>query len=383
MLHLFKKVYIEFDTRMSVAHDRVVISEEMGVPMDDELVKISGGTLINYATSVEEMFGENGHYSSLVDMFVQLAVREETTNKTCLIFVDEKSFLHVVVPWFKMLLPNITAKEIQQIIESYVHRQEMFSNAKFSLSDIEAHYDNAELIEMPRIQEFFDNETAGDQGTIDAFMDMVDDAVGIEYLFASYLYDGSHKEELKKRMKPLLTKDVEKYLYELKEILLVHTLNLNLQSLLEMNKIYTFDNLNEIENETAPLVKVFFDPRLWTRPGLQTESSSGTIKFENFTAEDIENIREFGKRVGTIWEEEKFYTLIKSDIMKLDFIPFLSDAVFTDEHFEKMIDFELAKEHATGSYNAISQRTVNNYLVDHVIFAHKNNDKDAIKPFTL
>ena len=48
MLHLFKKVYIEFDTRMSVQHDRVVISDDLGYPMHDELGKIAGGTLINY-----------------------------------------------------------------------------------------------------------------------------------------------------------------------------------------------------------------------------------------------------------------------------------------------------------------------------------------------
>ena len=383
MLHLFKKVYIEFDTRMSVAHDRVVISQQLGVPMDDIQQQIAGGTLINYGKNLEDVVGgPDAPYSSLVDMFMQLAVREETTDKTTLIFVDEVSFLPIVVKWFKMLLPNIKPKQIQQIVESYVFRQEVFSNAKFSLSDIEAKYDNAELIEMLRIQEFF--EDAGfDSDDAAVFLDTVEDSLGIEYLFASYLYNGSHKENLKKRMKPLLTKDLEKYLYELKEILLVHTLNPNLQSQLSMNKTYTFDNLNEIIDETAPLVRVFFDPRLWTRPGLQTESSRGTIRWMNFTADDIEKIREFGTIVGGIWEEEKFYTMIKSDIMKLDFIPYLQQNVFTDEALDVIMRFELAKEHTTGSYNAISQRTVNNYLVDHVIFSYKNNDMDAIKPFTL
>ena len=60
MLHLFKKVYIEFDTRMSVDHDRIVISEEMGYPMHDELGKIAGGVLINYGTSIDEVIGYRG-----------------------------------------------------------------------------------------------------------------------------------------------------------------------------------------------------------------------------------------------------------------------------------------------------------------------------------
>ena len=89
---------------MSVDHDRVVISDELGYPMHDELAKIAGGTLINYGRNIEEMFGGvDAPYSSLVDMFMQLAVREETTGKTTLIFVDEISFLPIVVAWYKML----------------------------------------------------------------------------------------------------------------------------------------------------------------------------------------------------------------------------------------------------------------------------------------
>ena len=69
--------------------------------------------------------------------------------------------------------------------------------------------------------------------------------------------------------------------------------------------------------------------------------------------------------------------------MKLDFIPFLQEEVFTDAQLDQIIAFETAKQHATGSYNAISQRTVNNYLVDHIIFAYNDNNLAEIEPFTL
>ena len=125
------------------------------------------------------------------------------------------------------------------------------------------------------------------------------------------------------------------------------------------------------------------NPEIWTKKGLSQPTSKGSIRLANVTANDIENMRAYGKIVGEVWEEEKFYTIVKSDIMKLDFIPFLAKDQMSDEDLDKIIAFETIKEHSAGSYSAISLGTVNQYLVDHVIYSYNKGDMDAIKPFTL
>jgi len=382
MLHLFKKVYIEFDTKISIDYDRIVISESNGVPMLKALDRVSAGELIAYGHTLEDVVGEDTTYPTLVDLLITLSARVESTNKTTIIFADETNYLKIVAMWFKMLLPNATAESVHDILESHVFREEMFSNSRFSLSSIAAAFDRTDLVELPEFKNIFQAATVN-TAEATAFVASIKPHVSVEYLFASYMYDGSNKEEFKASITPLISKDLEKYLYELKEIVLVHILLPQLQEQLSTSQTYTFENLNEIVNDTSPLVSVFFKPEIWNTQGLVTPTSAGSINFANVTAEDIENIRQYAIIVGSLWEEEKPYSFIKSDIMKLDFIPFLQDDVLSDASLDAIIGFELVKEHSAGSYNSISIGTVNHYLVDHIIFSYTNGDIEAIKPFIL
>jgi len=382
MLHLFKKVYIEFDTKISIDYDRIVISESNGVPMLEALDRVSEGELIAYGQSLEDVVGDGNVYPTLVDLLTTLSARVESTNKTTIIFADEANYLKIVALWFKMLLPHATSEVVYNILKSHVFSEEMFSNSRFSLSSVEADFNRNVLVGLSEFTTIFDAVLPLNAAAI-SFISSVKPQLSVEYLFASYMFDGSNKEEFKASIKPLISKDLEKYLYELKEIVLVHILNPRLQEQLSASQTYTFDNLDEIVNDTSPLISVFFKPEIWNKQGLVMPTSSGSVNFKGITAEDIENIRQYATIVGSLWEEEKPYTFIKSDIMKLDFIPFLQSDTISDTSLDAIINFELTKEHTAGSYNSISIGTVNHYLVDHIIFSYNNGDIEAIKPFTL
>lgn len=49
MLHLFNKVYLEFDHKINVDIDRVVISNQFGIQMSTEFEKYTYGRLLAYA----------------------------------------------------------------------------------------------------------------------------------------------------------------------------------------------------------------------------------------------------------------------------------------------------------------------------------------------
>lgn len=380
MLHLFKKVYIEFDTKISIDHDRVVISEQYGIPMYEALDKVAGGDLIMYGQSLEDVIGEGNIYPTLIDLFTTLSARVESTDKTTIIFADETTYVKITSWWFNILLPNATCENIYNILKSQVFSEEMFSNSKFSLSSINSDFDRnviGTLSEFENISNAPRNKKEGE------FIKSIIPHISVEYLFASYMFDGSHKKEFKASIKPLISKDLEKYLYELKEIFLVHILHPRLQEELSTSQTYTFSNLDEIVNDTSPLISVFFKPTIWNNTGLTTPTSSGSVNFKGITTEDIKHIREYATIVGSLWEEEKPYTFIKSDIMKLDFIPFLQSPTITNASLDAIVAFELVKEHSAGSYNAISIETVNHYLVDHIIFSYNSGNTEDIKPFIL
>ena len=79
MLHLFNKVYLEFDDKIEINFDRVVISERYGIPMLDQLNKVSYGELVTFGKSYEEVIGEDfaGFVATLKDF-------GKTTNKKIL-----------------------------------------------------------------------------------------------------------------------------------------------------------------------------------------------------------------------------------------------------------------------------------------------------------
>ena len=55
MLHLFNKTYLEFDDKIEINFDRVVISDQYGIPMHQELDKVSYGELIQFGKSFDEV----------------------------------------------------------------------------------------------------------------------------------------------------------------------------------------------------------------------------------------------------------------------------------------------------------------------------------------
>jgi hypothetical protein len=55
MLHLFNKVYLEFDDKIEINFDRVVISEKYGIQMLQLLDQVAYGKLITFGKSYDEV----------------------------------------------------------------------------------------------------------------------------------------------------------------------------------------------------------------------------------------------------------------------------------------------------------------------------------------
>lgn len=370
MLHLFKKVYLDVDDRINLEYDRAVISQHFGFQMYQELNKVVKGQLVKYGQTVEDVGG-------VLQLLKDLNDQIDVSNKTTVIYADRAAFTQIIASWLKAVLPNATTDDAYLFLKAYLFKDRMFGATRQSMSSKIVDFD----IDRNSFAAAYELVEVTDE--FKAFVKLIAEGLSIEFMLATYLVDGSYRMPLKASMSALVRKDLEKYLYELKEIVCVHVLRPSLQERLQVTKPYDFTNMTEFINDPSPLVQVFFKPEIWTDIGMNRASSNGTINFDAITDEDIELFRAFTEIAGSEWEEENYYRFIKSDIIKLDFIPFLRDEVLSNASLAAILDFEMNVNHSAGSFYSIDVSTVNNYFMDYILAAAKAGELDKLTPYTL
>lgn len=376
MIHLFNKVYVSSDNLIDVNLDRIVISSKYGHPMKQSIDEVSYGLLLTYSTSLQEAIGEGKQFSDWLDFFQTINEYTKQSGKKFIIYCDDSSLMALLSVWFQTILPNANKESIKHLVNSLAFRYNAFYKGRFFQNNGNTDYT-------------FHLETS----LFDSSYIEVDDAiqlpeeiktkVGVEYMLASYLYDGkSYKHELKAALKTLITKDLQKYLYELKEIFLVHMMTKRFTDRLSLQKQYNFSNFEDMLEEDSKFVKVFMDKDIWTYPYMSTPTSSmDRINLEAITEEDVKVLKEFTVIAGECWDEESVYNFVKSDISKLDFLGIYKN--FNDELLFKIIDTESKFEHAAGSFFSIDLNTVNHYLITALLEANDKKDNGFLKLYSL
>ena len=377
MIHLFKKVYVSSDRFIDSNFDRIVVSETTGVELLHSLIKSAQGNLLDKGKNFDEVVGKDKTFSDWVNFFERLNEHQITFDKKFVLYCDDVSMMRLLSAWFKLILPNATKESIKNLINSYVYKYNIFYKGRFSINNGNLNYNSK--IDTSSFSEQYDLVVLDETKKIKT---NIKSNVGIEFILSSYLKNGSFKEELKNILKILLKKDLEKYLYELKEIFFVHLMTKKFTNLLGFEKDYTLDNLTEIENDKSKFVNLFLNEKIWNYKYMSHPSSSrNNISLTEITEEDIENFKEFTIISGSVWNEESIYSFVKSDINKLDFLGCFTD--FTDELLDKIIETESEFEHAAGSFFSIDLETVNHYLITAILESNKLEDKSFIERHAL
>lgn len=378
MFHLFKKIYLDIDKNLKTFNDRIVISKNQGFRIASELEESFDGKLFYFSTSLDDLVGDDKQFTSLVDMMNKISMSLEEKGRPITIYADEENFLKLFIFWCKLVLKDAKSEECFRLLKSYCFRENLFSDGRIKISRKNVSLD----FEKEIFNSLFETITV-DSSEKEVFIGKNKQFCSVEFLLASFLYDGSSSKELKNIFKILIKKDLEKYFYELKEILFVHILRKSFQTKIQTTKSYDFSNFYEILNDESPLVKVFFKKEIWNNEGLFRPSTSGNINFENITDADVDNFMRFTELAGEEWEEENFYRFTKSDKNKLTFLKHITKDVMTDNDLKEIIEFELKGNHAAGTFYSIDLETVNNYFIDFLFNSYRENKKEDIKPYIL
>ena len=369
MLHLFKKVYITTEKHVDLNIDRVVIGEN-GVKLDDN-VSGSGVLLaygLNYASFI---FGER-KYSSFIDMFDKLGDHCGTTGKRVVIYVDDFHFSLIMAYWYRLIFANPDKDECIKLYNNSIFRYELFFRGRYSRN-----HGNTDLNYSIDTSTFSANwkDAVNDSTEKSNFITKWKADLGIEFLLATYYNNGDLKTELKSIIKHLMKKDLEKYLFELKEFFFIYMFHTNFTDELSLAKTYTWDNQKDILSDTTTYGELFLNDRFWSYKNMNIPSTGENINFDNITNTDVINLKQFVSIAGAaqmkIWDEEQ--QRLKK---KIDFIDIYTD--FTDERFADLIN-EISDD--PGSFFSIEAETVNNYLIQTIL--ENKTDQSFLSKYSI
>lgn len=376
MLHLFKNVYVATDNVIDVFRDRVVISQTHGLDILDGLKHASAGELIAYGPDFKSIIGRDDAFLSVMDMFNQLGERD----RKVIIYCDDQSLQRIMAIWMKILFKDPNPQACLDLLESMVFKYTVFHRGRFSRNS--GNTDINHEIDISDFLEHFENSWTPSKAERKKFVDANKKYFSVEPMIATYLASGKMKKELKNTLSVLLKKDLEKYMYELKEIFFAELLTKRFTSGLNLDKVYDFTNYNEVLEDESAFPTLFMTDRIWKYKYMNFASAGKNIHFENITEEDIVLLKEFAEEAGQTWSHNEVYSYIKGDTHKLDFVPAITDE-FTDELLDTFLEVEAAHEHEAGSFFPVDMETVNCYFIQGLLNAWENEDQDFLAQYAI
>lgn len=370
MIHLFKKVYLTTDRHINTVYDRVVISATYGHPMASDVASL--GRVLLSSLSLADAFGADKKYTSFGDLLNTIDANADLSKK-CIIYADDISLSTLLHAWYRRILPRASDKTIDGVINSCI-----FKLNTFQLRSINIPLSTERFAPVEKL-------APGAGFIVGApLSESVMAGIGVEFLLATYLATGAKKTELKRSLAVLIGKELEQYLYEFKEILLVHLLTSRLTKRLQLPVTPSLNNIHEMLTWQSPYVDVLTSPRLWKCPYMAAPSASNpNVNLSALTPTDVETIKRFAVLLGEAWSDALVLNDVKPGVNKLDFLPTQHPETFTDELLNEIIKVESTFIHSAGSFFTIDLTSVNYYLVTAILEANTVGDTTFVQELSL
>jgi hypothetical protein len=344
MFHLFNKVYVVSDSLIDINFDRVVLSEKYGIKMSEQLDKVSYGELLMYA----DKFANLG--KSFDDFIKALNEHSSKTNKNVLVYVDDKTFIELTSNWLIRLFKNMDASTAWFVVDSYLKKTKKNQSWRnnHSSSQVELYKDVSET-------EFKKVFGGLNINKVDAVYTTIREQISLEFLIASYKYDGSNLPQLIVSLEKILKRTLQEILLEIK-----HTVYKNQHK----------PNFNISFDETF-----FGNSTLYKSELLGKVGEASNVDIINSSEEDIKKFKDIAKQVYMNWDKFSENSPI---IKKLDLLDLLRGGL-TKEEVDKVLQMEKEDTSNSRVYPSSDEEHINIYLLDHVL----NQNSEQLKSYQL
>lgn len=373
MIHLFSKTYIEIDGFLDWHTDRIVISETNGYDLAGPYSAVAFGNLISFGTETGQILGEDKKFKDYIQMFETCYNHNVQTNKKVVIFCDKESYIKVISNFFKIIFANIDNHSAYRILKASFARSILIGDRTALLMN------NQVLEAQPTFDEFNSvfSSTIVDTNKVLVFTNKIKSTISVEYLLASYYYNGSCKNELKKTIRSMINRNAEEHLKEAWRVIQANILSEDLQNKLGTKK-YTIDNIIEMIDD--PSLSALKRTNAWRAAG-GIGMAREQMDITDFTDEEIETIKQqlkwFNYFISGINVTIPLYQRVETYIDKVRKLE------LSDEDLIEILDIEYAYEDDDRFWSLRDRENINIYLIEYLLDLNKKNNKEGIKPYLL
>lgn len=359
MLHLFNKVYLEFDTNIEINFDRVVMSERYGIPMLQQLDKIAYGELIAFGKSYDEVVGNDfaGFIATLKDF-------GNTSGKKVIVYCDNESYKKVVANWFKTTLPNLDLDTFKNIVNFTMYNQRIVSNTQ--LSSVHSTDLNSLWGEIGEVDEAWEAAVKVDKKLIDN----LELKHSYEFLAASYLADGSKKEELRGTIHMFLRRWFKEMFTDNRQMVLFNITNHKFLSAMDIDpELIDITRLDPLSG--VPGLEAYADDEIWERDQVQY----GICNLEGLDKEKLDLLK---NTILTIFDKFENMLIDRSIFEILSWIEYAAADNLSDEQMEEVLSYFVNNPFDTVGIPRFDFQNVNFPLFQYFL-AQKFNGEDLSK----
>lgn len=363
MLHLFNKTYLEFDDKIEINFDRVVISNQYGIAMHQELDKVSYGELIQYGKTFDDVTS-----SDMIAFVKTLKEYSDASGKKIIIYCDKEAYKKFIAQWFKMILPSADYATFKTIVDHTIYNQRVVSNTQLSsvyalnqttlwedLAGLETYWSNAKKLTAAKVTQF--------------------KALGLslsyEFLLADYLSGSTNYEaELKKTMHTFLRRWFKEAFTDNRQMVLLNIGNHRFQTALGIDAtkvdITSVDPLANI-----PQLSAYADDTIWEKQGIFCDLEGlSTAQIDSLTSTII-----------NVYDKFEGMEIDRSIFSLFDYLGAASRSELTKAEMDELLDFIVDKPFDTNLVPRFDFQNVNFVLM--LYFLRQKYESASLSKFKL
>jgi hypothetical protein len=366
MLHLFNKTYLEFDDKIELNFDRVVISNINGVNIADFLDKTIQGKLIKYGKNLDDL--------NFTNLITELYSYGQTSNKKIIIYCDKTNYIKFLVKWIKTILPSINLESFNRFVNLTVYKEKITQNTRLQ-SVVPLKLDTLKQ-GLGDLTESFNSETITDENRNS--IKNLNLNYSYEFLLADYFSSSTnYTNSLKSALHLFLRRWLKEAFTDNREMILLNLLNKNFQKTLG----FTENDINL--NSDNPISSVsslqyYADETIWK----QNEKTGiyDVCNIENLSQEKINGLRNLLKNIYLNVEEMEINRTLFS---AFDYLELAAKDTITETEMNTVLNFVVQNPFDTCLVSTFDFQNVNYVFLHHILNLKRDNNIEALTKFRL
>lgn len=360
MLHLFNKTYLEFDDKIELNFDRVIISNINGVNILDSLDKVVQGKLIKY--------GKNLDSFNFADLINEINSYGQSSNKKLVIYCDKVNYIKFATKWLKTILPNLDFESFSKLMELTIYKERIISNSQMQsvvpvkqdilwegLGDLSSHFNSITISNEDRLS-----------------VKNLDLKYSYEFLLADHFSGlSNYTSSLTTIVHLFLQRWFKELFKDNREMVLLNVLNKNFQTALD------FNNTNINLNSSNPIngissLQYYSDNTIW--------SKENTCTVEGLTQQQIDGLRNLVKK---IYSDVEGMEIDNAVFGMLDYLEYAAKTSITTEELNTILNYVVTNPFDTCLIPKFDFQNVNFVFVQHLLNLKRDNNTGALTKFRL